>query len=304
MRLVEARRLGFSLIELMIALAIVAIVTSQVLGMLSTQAKTYANQSQVLDIQEDARLVAELVLQDIRMAGFMVPPRVGISSSDGSNTAADVICASDPNIISDSALDAAMDRFRGAAVSAAVSGGDNGVEVVAADMDIDGDGDDDFAVDAGIIISEGTNSHCARIISIAGNNITFTPRTPTGFSVTSIDGLAVPAVTYEIPISGSGLYRNNQLISSRVEDVQIEFGVDADNDGLLDAGEFPRHGLNGSDPSDVLWVRLSVTTRTGREDTELTSNGFQAVGNRNSAAIPDRFMRRQVVVVAAPRNLL
>jgi hypothetical protein len=248
--------------------------------------------------------VAELVLQDIRMAGFMVPPRVGISSSDGSNTAADVICVSDPNIISDSALDAAMDRFRGAAVSAAVSGGDNGVEVVAADMDIDGDGDDDFAVDAGIIISEGTNSHCARIISIAGNDITFTPRTPTGFSVTSIDGLAVPAVTYEIPISGSGLYRNNQLISSRVEDVQIEFGVDADNDGLLDAGEFPRHGLNGSDPSEVLWVRLSVTTRTGREDTELTSNGFQAVGNRNSAAIPDRFMRRQVVVVAAPRNLL
>jgi hypothetical protein len=98
------------------------------------------------------------------------------------------------------------------------------------------------------------------------------------------------------------------LLSTQVEDLQVEFGVDANNDGDIDtdpvAGEFPVHDLNSSNPSRVRTVRLSVMTRTRLENIKLPPAARQALANRNAATDTDRFGRRIISVTAAPRNLL
>ena len=106
------------------------------------------------------------------------------------------------------------------------------VTLTAGHLDVDGDANDpatgDFAVQGGLILSDGTRSHCARItsISIPLNRITFTPSLPTSAaSWVTAQIRAVPAVIYEIGSScGAGLTRNCQLLSNRGEERGREKG--------------------------------------------------------------------------------
>ena len=293
---------GFTLIEMMIAIAVVGIVTSQVLAIFSSQHRTYIAQERVVSIQEDARLVAEMILMDIRMAGLLVPVTSGISSIDGGTSAADVLCSSDASVFSTSSFAEATARFDRAGLTSDLGATQNTVALASADMDIDGDGTNDFAVNRGIIIAGGTKSHCARITAVTTSSVTFTPSTPPGFSVTTTGGRAVPASIYEV--SGSGLRRNALLISSHVEDIQVEFAVDTDGNGQIDGGEFPIHDLDGSDVSRIRGVQLSVLTRTLSSDQDLLGPGRQAVANRAASGTADGYRRRLATVIAAPRNLL
>ena len=83
--------------------------------------------------------------------------------------------------------------------------------------------DHDFDDDAGLILSNGTRSHCARILSVSGNTVTFSPGTPTGFSMPTTNSLAAPAVIYEI--SGASLFRNNVLLASNVDDPRLHIAL-------------------------------------------------------------------------------
>jgi len=293
---------GFTLIELMLVVGILAIVTAQILGIFSSQLQTYQGQKAAIETQDDARLAADLVFNDVRMAGYMIPRSAAISALDGGNAGTDTLCVSDPAVLDDVQVDLATDRFPGASLTDALGGTDTQVKLNPAELDIDGDGDDDFAVDAGIIIVDGTNTHCARITNIAGvsGTITFTPATPGGYAATTA-GVAAPAVVYER--TGAGLTRNTLLVSRHVEDLQIEFGVDANDDGQLSGGEFPIHGLFGQNPTLVRLVRLSVLARAAVEDTQIEGSGRQAVANRTAGAADD-YRRRLVTVSATPRNLL
>jgi len=47
-------------------------------------------------VQEDARLVLDLIAFDARQAGFMVPRIAGVSSEDGGANGPDRLCVSDP----------------------------------------------------------------------------------------------------------------------------------------------------------------------------------------------------------------
>jgi prepilin-type N-terminal cleavage/methylation domain-containing protein len=289
---------GFTLVEVLIALAILGIVIAQAFAVFGAQHVTYTNTERSIEVQEDARLIADAVIADVRMAGFMVPRVAGIASIDGGNAAADVVCVSDPAKIAAAQLTAANARFDRALLAAAVAAGDNVVTV--ASLDVDGDGNGDFAADEGIILADGTDSHCARISTIAGNLVTFLPAAPGGFAATVASGRAVPAVIYRL--SGMDLMRNGLRLASDVEDLQLEFGVDADDDGQIAAGEY-EHDLNGSSPLDILALRLSVIARADREDDELITGGRPAAANR-AAGATDGFRRRRVTATVLPRNLL
>ena len=293
--------MGFTLIELLIAGLILTVVISQAMAVFIGQHQNFLTQGRVLDVQEDARLVAEMMMLDARMAGFMVPTRVGMASIDGGNGGADTLCVSDAGAISDSVLTNAIDRFDRATLSADLGDGETLVNLVPADMDIDGDGTDDFVVNKGIIISGGTQSHCARITAVTASTVTFTPATPTGLAIAAVGARAAPALIYEV--SGSGLLRNTLLISPQVEDVQIEFAVDANDDGVIDGAEFPVHDLDGSDTSLIRGIQLSVLARVTIEDPDFTGSGRQKVANHLASGTPDGYRRRLATLVSAPRNL-
>ena len=133
-------------------------------------------------------------------------------------------------------------------------------------------------------------------------DITFTPSTPGGFVANTPAARALPAVIYEH--TGSNLTRNNELISPQVEDFQVEFHVDADDNGVISGGETTWiHGLTAN-TDRVREVRLSVLTRTAQADPLMNGNGRQGVANRNGAGARDQFRRRLVTVRVAPRNML
>ena len=65
----ERREEGFTIIELMITLVLSAVVTAAIYAVFITQQKTYAVQSGVTDMQQNARAALMLMVRDMRMAG-------------------------------------------------------------------------------------------------------------------------------------------------------------------------------------------------------------------------------------------
>ena len=294
---------GFSLLELMVVVVITVVVTGHILSIFAGQLLTYEGQRAVTEVQDDARLAADMIHRDLRMSGFMVPSQAGVAAVDGGNTDPDMLCISDYTLLNETQIELATNVFDGAALNSDLGGSVGSVAIAAAERDIDGDGDNDFAVGAGLIIAEGTSTHCARILAVGATNITFQPDTPATFGATSLNGVAVPAILYAR--TAAGLTRNGLVVSRQVEDLQVEFAVDANDDGQIVGGEFPIHGLFGNDPTLVRLIRLSVLTRTVLEDPQLPDGGGRpAVANRAAAGAPDGFRRRLVVGSATPRNLL
>lgn len=295
------RTCGFSLIELLVGMTISAVVMVQVLGLLFSQVRLSTDHKRLVNSQEDARLIADLVLDDAATAGFMLPAIVATASVDGGANSPDRFCTSDPSVMNESRIDDATSRFTGASLLGAVAGAAWVIQVLPADMDVDGDGDRDFGIGSGIVLSNGTRSHCARIVGIVNGFIAFEPPVPNAFAMPALGALAVPAVVFEV--SGTSLLRNNQLVATDVEDFQIEYAVDTNGDGQIGGGEFPINGLDGAAVANVRGVQISVLTRTSLEEEEHTGPGRQKVANRVAASSGDGYRRRLATTMTALRNV-
>ena len=70
MRSVHENNNGFTLIELMISVAIFAVVMGAAYSLLTSQSKTYTSQMAVVDTQQDLRAGMELLVRDFRLAGY------------------------------------------------------------------------------------------------------------------------------------------------------------------------------------------------------------------------------------------
>lgn len=287
---------GMTLIELMVSMTVLVVVIGWVLVAYTNQQRSQLDHERVIEAQHEGRLITDLIVSDLRMAGFLMPTWAAVASVDGGNAASDALCVSDHSVIDPTVAGNQNQRFSGASGSN-VAAGTSTVNVAAGDLDVDGNGTADFAVGGGIILSDGVNIHCAEIQSIAGGTITFAPAPANTIGVGTI---AVPALYYEM--NGTDLLRNGTVLSSQVEDVQIEFWVDTNRDSVMDAGEFPLHGLAGADLDEVRLARVSVTSRSTRNDSQLAGGGFPAVANR-AAGPADDFKRRRQIAETLLRNV-
>ena len=64
---------GFSLIELMIVVAMLSLVMGAVYSLYTTHQRSAYTQDEVVEVQQNLRIAMESLGRDIRMAGFMVP---------------------------------------------------------------------------------------------------------------------------------------------------------------------------------------------------------------------------------------
>jgi hypothetical protein len=109
-------------------------------------------------------------------------------------------------------------------------------------------------------------------------------------------------------VDAQGLHRNDILMSPEVEDLQIEVGLDVNNDGLIDTSdtsvEFPLDTSDGLDAQRIRTLRLTVITRTDQVDVTCGTacSGRQAAGDRVAGAADGR-RRRRFVATVAPRNM-
>jgi len=298
----QRRTDAFTLVELMVSMTVMATVIGWVLVAYTNQHQNQIEHERVIEAQHEGRLITDLVVTDLRMAGFMMPTFAGVGSMDGGVNGSDLLCMSDPSVVDPAQIVNANQRFYGANLTGALVAGSI-VSLRSSELDVDGDGNDDFAVGSGIIIADGDNVHCARIDVIVNAGIataiTFTPAVPAGFSVSTTGSAAVPAIVYEIV--GGDLLRNGTVLSGQVEDIQVEFWVDTNDNGQIDGAEFPIHDLNGSQIDDLRLARVSVTSRTDDPDLDFNGN-FTAIANR-VAGPNDNFKRRRTTAETLLRNM-
>ena len=72
---------GFSLVEVMAALVILAIAMTAVFATFNTQQKSFTIQSRVAEMQQNLRQAVEYMSRDIRLAGYGIPDNVTIPNN-------------------------------------------------------------------------------------------------------------------------------------------------------------------------------------------------------------------------------
>jgi hypothetical protein len=129
------------------------------------------------------------------------------------------------------------------------------------------------------------------------------------------DLVAVPAHVYTVV--NNQLLRDGMVLADDVEDLQVAFFYDVDDDGVVDseATEYP--GSAGGqiyqsgiwDNSDLVEIRVSVVIRTRLQDADVVQNPgmaqgqWQATENRVVPGGFDGFRRRVHTSTIRPRNV-
>jgi len=318
------RNSGFTIIELMIASAILAIVMVFTLQIFTVNNRAYVKVDSVVDTQQSVRAISSIFERDLRHAGMMVPEGAAICGIDNTN-APDLIYISDYTAINP---ENAIGIFDGARVQGAVTQVNTGVNTLSLDTlvlepgtpepsyDSNGDGtnDSDFNENGGGVIitdlldpSRGSACGVVTNVDLSTDSITVDIKTaPLGSAAGATALIAVPALEYRI--DAEKLYRNNLRLADGVEDLQVAYFLDTNGNDAFDVGEL--YGISGndylaaaSDASELRAVRFNVVTRTRSEDERFTQGFFQATENRSAVAGQDGYRRRVHTAVVRMRNI-
>jgi prepilin-type N-terminal cleavage/methylation domain-containing protein len=323
-------RAGFTLIELMIAMTMLSIVVILTLDSLTRQQKTSIVTEQIVEAQQNVRAVSSLIEREIRMAGFMVPNAVGVCGID-STTGPDQIFVSETDPI-------VPDDSRAGDLGARLSAPWSGATVLGLDStttDLDGDGtyfydndgngtgEADFRVGGGFILADAANPHrgvvCGTVTAASSTGITIVI---VGGSLAALvlgdaeeDAVIVPAAHYAINTGvGTGrLERNGDLLTQGIDDLQISYFFDVDDDGVIDSAAAEEPGTSGGavynatnwDNSTLKEIRFSLVMRTRATDVNYNRGSFIANENRVAPVSPttDGFRRRVLIGAVRPRNI-
>jgi prepilin-type N-terminal cleavage/methylation domain-containing protein len=253
---------GLTLIELLIAMAISAILIAAIYRTFIGQHKVYTAQEQVVDMQQNVRVAINRMMREIRMAGFGNVSDV-LSLSGGVNGFTDVITPNDNSIT----IVGGFRQISKLAVSAA--SGQNKITVANAGDAFEFNGAINHYISIG-----GLESNTVQ--SITGADLTLDPNYP--LKVTHPAGtpiFKIHAIRYGIRRNDDGvlvlfrdLYPNTvssqrDTVAENIESVQFEY---------FDANTKPT-----AIPANIRMVKVTVTARTSISDPEFKggTGGFR-----------------------------
>ena len=274
---------------MMVVLAILGIVVVGVLGLVTQQNKNYHSEEAIIDLQMNNRVAMDRLVHLIRMAGFGCQGNISSTNPiivNGTTSFSTVITATNsstgPDILT-------------------VVSGLRRVGVVTDSNDTDGDGidtpDEEYPPSTTIRITTDNNSlsdyfddsstpykqyfYISPAISrdfLSISAITGTNLTKIGGSITVTEG----DIVYTVRPYTIRLYTDSQGIlclgiddgggidsyAENIEDLQFQYGWDANSDGRITAGEWV------DDPSGnenlVRAVKVYLLTRSGQPDRDFT----------------------------------
>jgi prepilin-type N-terminal cleavage/methylation domain-containing protein len=324
----DARRGGFTLTEIMVVVVLLGVLVTGVMGTFAAQKRTTSINSQLVDAQHASRLIGDLLEDDIRHTGMLVPPGGALCAIDRTN-APDSFWVTDAG-----AIDPSSETFND--LGGRIGGGGTNIskggqtltldslviEQAAADpaYDTDGDGvaDSDFRVGGGVIVTDAGNpsrgSACGTIrgVTLASNQIVVNIESAVLAALPGapdpVDLVAIPAHVYTVN-GAMQLVRDGTPVADDVEDLQVAVFVDVNEDRTVDAGEYLGDGVganfdpSGTDLSLAREVRANLVVRTRLADQENTAGRFQDSENRAAAAGTDGFRRRVYSSTVMLRNL-
>lgn len=327
------RQNGFTLVELMVAVALLAIVVFYLLQTFTIQHRTYVVVDQVTEVQQNSRVIGSLVERDLRHAGFMVPEALSACGVD-STSGPDVLYVSDADAIDPNGQDpnlsanvsAGYDGSTGSELGLTVD--DDRVDGVAT-YDTNGSGavssaDGDFMPGSGAILTDLGNPARGTACGIVGSggshtlvNVTFASALGT-LTPNPVNLRLVPAHVYTL--SGTNLSRNGVLLATDVEDFQVAYFFDTNDDGSIasDGSEYPgsaayaSYGGGGATYSSSAWkadelreIRTNIVVRSSQQDPNqnYSEGRFQTTENRAAVTGSDRFRRRVQTSEVRLRNV-
>lgn len=348
---------GVGLVEIMVALAIGLVLMAGVIQIYLSSSQTNRAAEDMARMQENIRFAAELITNDIRMAGFMPCRRTdktvnvlnstsgvggdfftqGINGYDGNSTDDDT-GADDRGIVGIAALGAPFtNHVAGTDIVSILRGGESAFSIVqhvptAAQFKLNAlstlqDGDIVMVCDlvqSSVLQITNTNSsnvtvvHSTGVSGISPGNCTKGLGYPKDCS--TVNGTSYSygpdahlvkfdSWHYYIGTNGSGtrsLYRagiqnvsgavslTTQELVQNIENMQLLYGVDADDDG--NAERYVRADqvldVTGASWNQVVSVRLGVLAQTPRQIATATdTKTYNLAGTSFSAAAADRRQR-------------
>jgi len=264
---------GVTLIELLIALVISAVLIAGIYRAFIHQQKTYATQEQVTDMQQNARVAINRMMREIRMAGFgSVRNVLPLDAHDGPFNN-EINFASNVNHVGQNddqiTIIGAFELVTTLAVN--FSGNSNTIEVkgYASKFKPDtGPGEYDKYICIGGLESR-------KVTSIDDKKITLSSKLKSSYAA-GTPVYKIHAVTYQL---GWDTKDPTKPVLRR-EDNTTQGGAQplADNIENLQFEYFDASGNLTVTPADVRMVRVTVTARTDSEDRELkkvSTDGFR-----------------------------
>jgi prepilin-type N-terminal cleavage/methylation domain-containing protein len=316
---------GFTMVELLVAVALMSVVVAAALQSAVVQNRAYTVVDQVTEAQQNGRVISELMEREIRASGFLVPEFASSCGIDQTG-APDTLFVTDAD-----AIDPADQRKAELGAKVQASGpyatalgfqtldlDDLTLETKAFyDNDSDGTPDADFREGAGVILADADNpglgTACGTVdqvfpgsSQIRVNFLTQIGPIPLGDKV-----IVVPAHVYQVNAQLQ-LLRDGMVLAEGVEDLQVAWFIDLDGDGAMDANEDfgagggqPNYLARNRDHSSLREIRVNVAMRSRTPDPgEATGMPtFQATENRTPITTSDGYRRRVQTVTSRLRNL-
>jgi len=285
---------GLTLVELMVAMTVGLILMAGVIQIFSSNKQTYRVQEATSRLQENGRFAADMLMRDIRMAGFWGCSRTLSSLVNNVNTGGGYTSVD----LTQGGING-TDGAAGTPDTLVLQGAyGSGVWVKshaqpAASLDIPaGNGLKKGQI---VLISDCTNGDIAQISNpnnpgTAGNMVVNTGAGSPGNATkvahqynTGAQIYSVHKLTYHIANGASGqpsLFLNDDGIDQEmvegVENMQVLYGEDTNADGT--ANRYVPAGIAGLDMENVVSVRVVLTLRTLEDNVSLaTANGDRRI---------------------------
>ena len=255
---------GLTLLELLLAMAISAVLMAAVYRTFIGQHRTYAVQQQVVDMQQNVRAAINRMMREIRMAGFgnvsMVLPDFTAKDGPFNNIInpgdnSDHVGQNDDQIT----IIGAFEKVPPLATDHSIGGNT---------LQLAGKASDFFDLaNRKYVCVGGLETH--KVINISGDTLTLSGNlvNPCGagtpvYKVKAItyrlrwdtNSPSMPVLTREDNTDGGG----SQVVAESIENLQFRYVL---NDGS--ETDLP------ADPSKIRMVRVTINARTGMEDPEL-----------------------------------
>lgn len=264
---------GFTFVELMIAVLIGMIIISATYATYISQHRSFTAQDLIAEMNTTSKIALDMIANDIREAGFGVPQ----GATYNINGFTKVITATSSAAAPDSFTIIAGFR-RAGNLSVPVDSG-------SAKLKITGAG----AVSAGDYISIAGTS-LGLVTGITGSDVTILSGIdksfPAGAPVYLIEDR-----TYQVV--GMELRRGSDVIAENIEDFQIAYGYDMNDNGTIETAEF--YDTPPAVDRRLQRIRVNVLARTSREDPDFLGQGRppNMIENRDHSAAPnDSYKRR------------
>ncbi len=287
---------GVTLIELMIALVISAVLVGGTYSIFVSQQRTYISQDQIVGAQQDGRAALIIMAKDIRMAGML-------TGVDGFTVygAAEAITPGNSSTGPDQIrVVYAAEEFTSGGSAVTVTGV-TGSQVTLS-QPIGTFFNSGGTPNRSYVAFEGVNRVYV-ISSVTGSILNLSESPSANLATFNARVLRVRAITYSV--SGTTLQRNDgegaQTLAgstnqSQVEDLQIVYQVDGDTTNWYNTTP------SGKSNKDIRAVKINLLVRTPVEDTKDQSYTRPALEDHSGAATNDGFRRRLYTTVVKLRN--